>query len=198
MVVGRTGLLQIQLTLLLSRIAARNILLMTLERILFLGHLPLQTKNAGCKLALFGMVSPSYIRRHAFIVWLVIHDRLATQDKLLKWDFINSMSCVLCQANVEDRNHMFFSCQFTAGIWMRILRLFGNSRMLRNWENEFLWVVGTKGKSLSYITKRIVWGATIYHLLRQRNSRIHENVYSSVEAIFHLIYNDVRLRVSGL
>ena len=39
--VGGTGILQIQLTLLLSRIAAGNILLMTLERILFLGHLPL-------------------------------------------------------------------------------------------------------------------------------------------------------------
>ena len=40
MVVGGTSLLQIQLTLLLSRIAVGNILLMTLERILFLGHLP--------------------------------------------------------------------------------------------------------------------------------------------------------------
>ena len=70
--------------------------------------------------------------------------------------------------------------------------------MLRNWENEFLWVIRTKAKSLSYITKRIAWGATIYHLWRQRNSKILENVYSSAEAIFHLIYNDVRLRVSGL
>ena len=70
--------------------------------------------------------------------------------------------------------------------------------MSRNWENEFLWVIGAKGKSFISITKRIVWGATIYHLWRQRNNRIHENVYSSGEAIFHLICNDVRLRVSGL
>ena len=61
-----------------------------------------------------------------------------------------------------------------------------------------MWVIGTKGKSFISITKRIAWGATIYHLWRQRNSRIHENVYSSAEAIFHHICNDVRLRVSGL
>ena len=108
------------------------------------------------------------------------------------------MSCVFCQASVKDRNHLFFGCQFTTGIWMKILRLCGHSRMPRNWENEFFWVIGTKGKSLSSITKRIAWGATIYHLWRQRNSRIHENIYSPADVIFHLICNDVRLRVSSL
>ena len=32
---------------------------------------------------------PQAIRRHVFIVWLVIHDRLDTQDKLLKWGLID-------------------------------------------------------------------------------------------------------------
>ena len=70
--------------------------------------------------------------------------------------------------------------------------------MPRNWENEFLWVIATKGKSFCSITKRIAWGATIYHLWRQRNSRIHENIFSLVDAIFHLVCNDVRLRISSL
>ena len=98
---------------------------------------------------------PQGIRRHAFIVWLVIHDRLDTQDKLLKWGLINSMSYVFCRANVEDRNHLFFGCHFIAGIWMRVLRLCGNVRMPRNWENEFLWVMESKGKSFISIIKRI-------------------------------------------
>ena len=38
--------------------------------------------------------------------------------------------------------------------------------MPRNWENEFLWVITAKGKSFCSITKRITWGATIYHLWR--------------------------------
>ena len=132
---------------------------------------------------------PQAIRRHAFIVWLVIQDRLDTQEKLIKWGLINSMSCVFCRAGIEDRNHLFFSCKFTAGIWRRILRLCGNYRIPRCWENEFLWVVGAKGKSFTSIIKRIAWGATIYHLWRQRNSRIHENIYLSDEAIYHLICN---------
>ena len=74
----------------------------------------------------------------------------------------------------------------------------GNHRIPRYWKNEFLWVMGAKGKSLISIIKRIAWGATIYHLWRQRISRIHENVYSSADTIFHLICNDVRFRVDGL
>ena len=140
---------------------------------------------------------PQAIRRHALIVWLTIQDRLVTQDKLLKWGLTNSNSSVFCRANVEDRNYLFFGCQFTAGIWLRILRLCGNSRMPRSWENEFLWVCATKGKSFCSITKRIAWGATIYHLWRQRNSRIYENICSPADAIFHLVCNDVRLGISS-
>ena len=47
------------------------------------------------------------------------------------------------------------------------------------------------------VSKRIAWSATIYHLRGQRNSRIHENLFSPADDIFHLICNDVRLRISG-
>ena len=129
--------------------------------------------------------------------WVVIQDRLSTQDKLLRWGLINSMACVYCQANVEDRNHLFFECQVTSGIWMRVLRLCGRYRLPRRWENELLWVISCKGNSLCSITKRIAWGASIYHLWRQRNARVHENQFISVDSIFYLICNDVRLRITS-
>ena len=141
---------------------------------------------------------PQAIRRHAFIVWLAVQNKLITQDMLLKWGLINSMSCVFCRADVEDRNHLFFNCQFTAGIWLKILKLCGFSRMPRNWENELLWVIANKGKSFCSITRKIAWGATVYHLWGHRNRRIQENNYAPADTIFHLICHDVRLRISGL
>ena len=118
------------------------------------------------------------IRRHSFVVWLGVHDRLSTQDKLLKWGLLNSTSCVFCSRNIEDRNHLFFECTFTANIWKRVLMLCGESRMPRTWDNEFLWVIGCKGKSLCSITKRIAWGAVIYHVWRHRNARIYEKEFT--------------------
>ena len=55
---------------------------------------------------------------------------------------------------------------------------------------------GCKGNSFCSITKRIAWGATIYHLWRQRNARVHDNVYISVNSIFYLICNEVRPNVA--
>ena len=132
---------------------------------------------------------PQAVRRHAFIVWLAVQNRLVTQDKLLKWGLISSISCVFCRTDVEDRNHLFFSCE--AGIWRRILRLCGVYRTPRNWENEFLWVIASKGKSFSSVKRKIAWGATIYHLWGHRNRRIQENSYAPADNIFHLICDDV-------
>ena len=85
----------------------------------------------------------SILREQQLFANVTLQDRLTTQDKLLKWGLKNSISCVFCRASVEDRNHLFFGCQFTAGIWKRILRFCGNIRHPRNWENEFLWVTAT-------------------------------------------------------
>ena len=74
----------------------------------------------------------------------------------------------------------------------------GVSRTPRNWENEFLWVIANKGKSFSSITRKIAWGATIYHLWGHRNRRIQENNYAPADTIFRLICDDVRLRISGI
>ena len=138
------------------------------------------------------------IRRHSFVVWLGVHDRLSTQDKLLKWGLLNSTSCVFCSRNIEDHNHLFFECTFPANIWKRVLMLCGESRMPRTWDNEFLWVIGCKGKSLCSITKRIAWGAVIYHVWRQRNARIYEKEFTNADTIFNIICNDVRLRITSL
>ena len=102
-----------------------------------------------------------------------------------------------CQANIENRNHLFFECQVTSGIWMRVLRLCGQYRVPRRWENELLWVISCKGNSLGSITKRIAWGASIYHLWRTRNARVHLNQFISVDSIFYIICNDVRLRITS-
>ena len=43
----------------------------------------------------------------------------------------------------------------------------------------------------------IAWGATIYHFWRQRNARVHDNHFITVDSIFSLICNDVRLRITS-
>ena len=67
-----------------------------------------------------------------------------------------------------------------------------------SWSLELTKLVAKKGKSFCSITMKLAWGATIYHLWGHRNSRIQENNYTPADTIFHLICDNVRLRISGL
>ena len=52
--------------------------------------------------------------------WMMIMDRLNTQDMLLQrhWNVSDSPACVLFSGNNrEDRDHLFFNCRFSHRIW---------------------------------------------------------------------------------
>uniref|UniRef100_A0A453ILD2 Reverse transcriptase zinc-binding domain-containing protein n=1 Tax=Aegilops tauschii subsp. strangulata TaxID=200361 RepID=A0A453ILD2_AEGTS len=52
--------------------------------------------------------------------WLVIMDRVNTKDMIHRchWRINDGPSCVLCPTGViEDRNHLFFQCNFSMRIW---------------------------------------------------------------------------------
>ncbi|XP_073351675.1 uncharacterized protein [Aegilops tauschii subsp. strangulata] len=52
--------------------------------------------------------------------WLVIMDRVNTKDMIQRrhWRINDGPSCVLCPTGVtEDRNHLFFQCNFSMRIW---------------------------------------------------------------------------------
>ena len=60
-----------------------------------------------------------------------------------------------------------------------------------------MWVTGCKGNSFCSITKKITWGATIYHLWRQRIARVHDNLFITDDSIFSPICNVVRLIITS-
>jgi len=47
---------------------------------------------------------PHAIPKQAFILWLTMHNRLSTGDRLLAWG-----KCVFCRNSIESRDHIFFS-----------------------------------------------------------------------------------------
>lgn len=49
-----------------------------------------------------------YIPRVSFITWLVILNRLATKDKVMKWNSIQSTSCEFCETIDETRDFLLF------------------------------------------------------------------------------------------
>jgi hypothetical protein len=51
---------------------------------------------------------PLAIPKQAFILWLVMKDRLVTGDRLLNWGYRGDVQCSFCINLLESRNHLFF------------------------------------------------------------------------------------------
>lgn len=59
--------------------------------------------------------------KHVFILWLTLHGKLRTKDKLIKWGLKVHSDCAFCQTMYETNDHLFFECGVTRGLWYRLL-----------------------------------------------------------------------------
>ena len=66
---------------------------------------------------------PLNIPKHSIIAWMAIINRLPTKDRLRSWGTEMEGNCVLCQQEMDTRDHIFFGCSFSQGIWMGVLQL---------------------------------------------------------------------------
>lgn len=54
-----------------------------------------------------------------------------------------------------------------------------------------------KGNSFCTTIKKMAWSAIIYHIWRERNSRLHENVFWPSSVIISTIVDDIRYKCAS-
>ncbi|KAL0853720.1 hypothetical protein Bca101_058872 [Brassica carinata] len=59
----------------------------------------------------------SGILRHSFLTWLFMLNRCPTRDRMIDWGLQVPAACLLCNANPESRDHLFFSCSYSMQVW---------------------------------------------------------------------------------
>lgn len=55
--------------------------------------------------------------KFTFVTWLATHNRLATGDRVLRWNPQADSMCWLCKSAQETRDHIFFDCPFSKRVW---------------------------------------------------------------------------------
>ncbi|XP_022157473.1 uncharacterized protein LOC111024165 [Momordica charantia] len=75
------------------------------------------------------------IPKHSFIAWLAMRDRLATRDRLCRWDYSVMVSCVFCTGQ-ESWDNLFFECPFSWEVWSSMIAWAGSSRRISYWSTE--------------------------------------------------------------
>ncbi|KAL0788548.1 hypothetical protein Bca101_004794 [Brassica carinata] len=106
--------------------------------------------------------------KYAFIAWLAVHNRLATGDRVQRWNPQASASCALCSGQLESRSHIFFECSYSDEVWTKLFLV------------------------------RYVFQAALYSLWRERNSRTHGELPLPAAKLVTLVEKMVRNRISSI
>lgn len=62
------------------------------------------------------------IPRHSFHAWLVLQNRLPTRDRMIRWGIQVDDRCLLCTQQPENRDHLFFDCNYSYDLWRMVMR----------------------------------------------------------------------------
>lgn len=131
---------------------------------------------------------PIGLPRHNLILWQVFQNCILTQDNLCFRGIITESLCCLCEQHLENVQHLFFQCPYSAYIWSKILAKSGITRQPGNHTQEWNWILSkSRGKSLlSYIFRTSLTSlkGTIYFIWRERNQRKFNNKASTKESTF--------------
>lgn len=136
--------------------------------------------------------------KYSFIVWLAAHNRLSTGDRMMVWNASIDPQCVLCQAQFETRNHIFFTCSYSSHVWEGLTRGLLDHRYTRRF-NEILSTLSDSTLSRTTLfLSRYVFQVSIHTIWRERNRRRHGDAPTQPHLLIKSIDRIVRNRLSSL
>nr|XP_016484625.1 PREDICTED: uncharacterized protein LOC107805145 [Nicotiana tabacum] len=74
--------------------------------------------------------------RWIFVLYLTLHGKLLTRDRLTQWYCLDNVVCPLCGEASGSINHLFFACAFSSEVWKRLLEWQGIQRQAMGWQYE--------------------------------------------------------------
>ena len=154
---------------------------------------PQAPKVQWSRLICHNIASPKSV----FILWLALHGRLATCDRVVKWVPIISFLCPLCQNKNETLQHMFFECQIAGALWRRLLHMMHHTRQPSSWHTKLRYAI-MQGRRKTTRAQLYVAAFTkaVYEIWRQRNDFLHQQRKPSVDIAYNVVLYRLACRVN--
>ena len=103
--------------------------------------------------------------RYSFISWLVVLNRLPTKDRMLRWRVNLDSCCLLCEEELESRDHLFGECPYMIQIWCILLQDCNLLFQCSKWNDLLEWMqCAGRGKSMQAILIGLTWCSLNYYL----------------------------------
>lgn len=136
--------------------------------------------------------------KYSFFTWLAINNRLATGDRMKLWHSGQRIDCIFCGAMEETRNHLFFSCRYSAAIWTSLMGRLLATDFTTTWDQLIKLLTNSNFSQLQLFAIRYSFQTTLYHLWRERNNRRHGETHLPPTRLAILIDKAIRNRFSSI
>ena len=132
------------------------------------------------------------VPRHAFNMWIANLNRLPTKQRMCSWGIITSLVCSLCSLAKESRDHLLLTCSYSAQVWLQILARIDPSRPLFISWGELLSWLRASSVSAPSILRKVAAQTTVYHIWKQRNNVVHNQIIIPTANVFKLINREIK------
>lgn len=125
-------------------------------------------------------------------MWIAQLDRIPMRSRLERWGVTNASNCPVCLFGIETRDHILLTCGYSSEIWRLVLpRLASPNVCFMNWTKLLSWIKEPASGNVS-ILKKIATQSTVYHIWRQRNNILHNQVLIPPNTVFRIIDRELR------
>lgn len=126
---------------------------------------------------------------------MVVQDRLATKERLSKHNQIQDTMCILCNATVENRQHLFFECPYSKQCLRKVQEWL-------NWKylgGDLLGLIRNIQRSRVHQGKKKCYAsgiaALIYGIWMSRNKGFWEQKVMLIEEVVQQVKQGVKRRL---
>ncbi|KAG2314131.1 hypothetical protein Bca52824_017253 [Brassica carinata] len=136
------------------------------------------------------------IPKHSFLTWLVTLNRCPTKDRIISWGLSTSPQCLLCNAENETRDHLFFECPFSFAVWNSLARK-ANCLAPPTWYQTLHYLEHRTCGKTERCLGLLAWQASIYFIWTERNNRLHRHHFRSSSSIAAAAYSLIKNKISS-
>ncbi|XP_062094337.1 uncharacterized protein LOC133800396 [Humulus lupulus] len=134
--------------------------------------------------------------KHSFILWLAIHNRLNTKDRLKRHGVIDQSDCLFCGEAEESCEHLFFNCHFSLNCYQQILQWLNWRTKLTTLKKVIRWIERASSSSFQKLVFSAVIAALLYNIWKARNDTLWLGKSMQPELIVHNTKVSVKNRIS--
>lgn len=134
--------------------------------------------------------------RRLFIVWLACHQRLATANRLCRWELIANDQCSLFRLDNESHEHLFSQCSYGTSVRGKFMACFqsDNKEICQETEVSMLPKINRKLSEKAKLYSAM-WCELIYMIWIQRCSKVFQGSCLSPDQVAKLILFNISCRV---